>query len=293
MTAITPATRILDVPGAAITYDVRGPLPTADGAPPLLLVGQPMDAQGFGTLASYFPDRTVVTYDPRGLGRSTRSDGSTEHRPAWQAADLHHLVAALGVGPVDVFASSGGAVTALRLAAIYPGDLRTLVAHEPPLLSVLPDAESARAAWQSVRAAYDAHGWGAGMAAFIGLTSWQGEFPDGFGVDAPDPAVFGLPAGDDGTRADPLLSGASDPVVADEPDLEALRALGDRLVIAAGEESRDAMTWRTSVALAAMVGTELAVFPSHHGGFLGDEYGQAGRPEAFAARLRDVLDAHS
>jgi pimeloyl-ACP methyl ester carboxylesterase len=65
----------LEVPGATIVYDVRGSLPADDGRPPLLMVGQPMDASGFGTLASYFPDRTVVTYDPRGLGRSTRSDG--------------------------------------------------------------------------------------------------------------------------------------------------------------------------------------------------------------------------
>ena len=65
----------LEVPGATIAYDVLGSLSADDGRPPLLMVGQPMDASGFGTLASYFPDRTVVTYDPRGLGRSTRSDG--------------------------------------------------------------------------------------------------------------------------------------------------------------------------------------------------------------------------
>lgn len=288
---VTPTSRVLDVPGAAIAYDVRGPLPTSDGAPPLLMVGQPMDAQGFATLASYFPDRTVVTYDPRGLGRSTRSDGSVEHRPPWQADDLHRLVAELGAGPVDVFASSGGAVTALCLAAAHPEDLRTVVAHEPPLIGVLPDADRAQAAWAAVRSAYDQRGWGAGMAAFIALTSWQGEFPEGFGAELPDPSAFGLPAEDDGTRTDPLLSGASDPVVAFAPDVDALRALGARLVVAAGEESRGAMTWRTSVALAEALGTELVVFPSHHGGFLGPEYGQAGQPEAFAARLREVLAA--
>ena len=89
----TMTTRTLDVPGATLTYDVRGPLPTADGRPPLLAIGQPMDASGFGTLATFFEDRTFVTYDPRGLGRSTRSDGTTEQRPEQQADDLHRLIA--------------------------------------------------------------------------------------------------------------------------------------------------------------------------------------------------------
>jgi pimeloyl-ACP methyl ester carboxylesterase len=132
----TLSTHTLQVPGAALAYDVRGPLPTT-GRPPLLMVGQPMDASGFATLAGHFPDRTVVTYDPRGLGRSTRDDGRLDHDPAVQAEDLHALVEALGAGPVEVFASSGGAVTALALVAAHPGDVVTLVAHEPPLLAVL------------------------------------------------------------------------------------------------------------------------------------------------------------
>jgi hypothetical protein len=72
---------MLETAEAAIAYDVRGPLPTADGRPPLLMIGQPMDASGFGTLASHFPDRTVVTYDPRGLGRSIRRDGRVDNAP--------------------------------------------------------------------------------------------------------------------------------------------------------------------------------------------------------------------
>ena len=89
-------TQTLDTDGARIVYDVRGPLPTADGRPPLLMIGQPMTAEGFGSLASYFPDRTVVTYDPRGRGRSTRSDGTNQQTPERQADDLHAVVAALG-----------------------------------------------------------------------------------------------------------------------------------------------------------------------------------------------------
>ncbi|CAN5335762.1 alpha/beta hydrolase [soil metagenome] len=282
------STRTLEVPDATLTYDVRGPLPPADGTPPLLLIGQPMDASGFATLASYFPDRTVVTYDPRGLGRSTRSDGS-ENRPDLQAADLHLLIAALGAGPVDLFGSSGGAVTSLALVRAHPEDVRTLVAHEPPVIGVLPDAERAFAAEHRVKDTYDARGWGAGMASFIALSSWQGEFTDGFAARSPDPAVFGLPTGDDGARDDPLLSGASAPVTAYQPDFAALTAASTRIVIAAGIESEGLLTWRASAAIAAALGQELTVFPSNHGGFLGPDFGRPGQPEAFAARLREVL----
>ena len=72
---------MLETAEAEIAYDVRGPLPTVDGRPPLLMIGQPMTAGGFDTLASHFPDRTVVTYDPRGLGRSTRKDGRVDNTP--------------------------------------------------------------------------------------------------------------------------------------------------------------------------------------------------------------------
>ena len=159
---------------------------------PLLLIGQPMDASGFGTLASHFPDRTVVTYDPRGLGRSTRRDGDLSNSPQQQAEDLHLLVGELG-GTVDLFGSSGGAVTGLHLVATHPEDVRTFVAHEPPVLSVLPDAAQAFAAEQRVQEAYHRRGWGAGMAAFIALTSVQGEFTSDFGRELPDPSAFGLP----------------------------------------------------------------------------------------------------
>src|SRR5213079_2664373 len=124
---------------------------TADGRPPLVMIGQPMTAGGFTTLASHLADRTVVTYDPRGLGRSTRSDGRVDNSPTVQADDVHALIAALGAGPVEMFASSGGAVTALALVAAYPNDVTTLVAHEPPLIPVLPDAAAAERARAAVR----------------------------------------------------------------------------------------------------------------------------------------------
>jgi pimeloyl-ACP methyl ester carboxylesterase len=282
---------MLETAEADIAYDVHGPLPTADGRPPLFMIGQPMDASAFGALASHFPDRTVVTYDPRGLGRSTRSDGRVDHSPTVQANDVHAVIDALGAGPVDMFASSGGAVTALAIVAAHPDDVITLVAHEPPLIPVLPDAAAAERARAGVRDAYEAKGSSAGMAAFIAMTSWRGEFTDKyFAQPAADPVAFGMPTEDDGSRDDPLLSDQSWAVTSYRPDLDALAAAPTRVVIAVGEESQSAFTGRTSVATAELLGQQPTVFPSHHGGFLGGEFGYAGQPEAFARKLRDVLD---
>ena len=285
-------THTLSTGDAAIAYDVYGPLPPADGQPVLLMVGQPMTASGFATLASYFPDRTVVAYDPRGLGRSTRSDGRVDNTPTTQAGDLHALIGSLGAGPVEVFASSGGAVTALALVAAHPGDVTTLVAHEPPLMTVLPDAEQALRAQAAVRDAYEAKGESAGMAAFIAMTSWPGEFTEEyFARPAPDPAAFGMPVHDDGSRDSPLLSERSWAITRYQLDAGALRAAPTRVVIGVAEESGEAFTGRTSRAIAELLGQEATVFPSHHGGFLGAESGYPGKPEEFARKLRDVLDA--
>src|SRR3954454_20966696 len=281
----------LETSGATVVYDVHGPLPPADGRPSLLMVGQPMTASGFAALWPHFPDRTVVTYDPRGLGRSTRHDGRVDHSPTVEAQDLHALIDALGAGPVEIFASSGGAVTALALVTAHPGDVATLVAHEPPLIPVLPDAAAAERARAGFRDAYEAGGSGHGMAAFIAMTSWRGEFTDEYFAQPPaDPAMFGMSTEDDGSRDDPLLSDRSWAITSYSPDVAALTSTPTRVVIAAGEESEGTFTGRAAVAMAALLGHEVTVFPSHHGGFLGGEFGYAGQPEAFARRLREVLD---
>jgi pimeloyl-ACP methyl ester carboxylesterase len=287
-------THVLETAEVDIAYDVHGPLPTTDGRPPLFMIAQPMDARGFAALASHFPDRTVVTYDPRGLGRSRRKDGRVDNAPAVQAGDVHAVIEALGVGRVEMFASSGGAVTALALVVAHANDVTTLVAHEPPLIPVLPDAEAAERARDRVRDTYEARGSNAGMAAFIAMTSWRGEFTeDYFAQPAPDPVAFGMPSEDDGSRDDPLLSDRSWAVTSYHPDIDALTAAPTRIVIAVGEESLGTFTGRAAVAMAELLGQQATVFPSHHGGFLGGEFGYAGQPEAFARKLRAVLDDRS
>lgn len=282
----------LELPEVRLVYDVHGDLPAADGRRPLLMIGQPMDASGFQAQVELFPDRTVVTYDPRGMGRSVRTDGKVTNDPVTQAEDVHVLIDALAAGPVDMLASSGGAVTALALVTAHPDDVAILVAHEPPIDCVLSDAEAVHRARLAYTRAYQDAGWGAGMAAFVAMTSWEGAITEEFlARPLPDPASFGMPSDDDGSRSDPLLSENSWAVPFYEPDFDALRAARTRIVVGVGEESLKVYTGRAAIALADRLGQSPTVFPSHHGGFMGGEFGYAGQPEAFAAKLREVLDS--
>lgn len=283
-----PKTHTLDVPGAVLTYDVRAN--DASTQPVLLIIGSPMAASGFGTLAGHFADRTVVTYDPRGSERSRRTDGASETTPDEHADDLHRLIAALDAGPVDLFATSGGAVNALALVARHPEQVRTLVAHEPPAAQELPDREAVLAACVDIHETYLRSGVGPAMAKFIALVSYEGPLPDGFANQpGPDPAMFGLPTTDDGSRDDPLVGQNIVSCNSYRHDFDALRRASTRIVLAVGAESGRVMAGRAAVAVAERLGTAPVTFPGGHAAFLGGEYGQTGVPDAFAAKLREVL----
>jgi pimeloyl-ACP methyl ester carboxylesterase len=282
-------THTLNVPGARLTYDVRANPSSPE--PVLLLIGNPMGASGFPTLASHFTDRTVVTYDPRGVERSSKDDDTSESNIEQHAADVHAVISAVGGGPVDMFASSGGAVTALGLIAKHPGDVRTVVAHEPPLASVLPDRESALAANRDIHDTYLRSGHGPAMAKFMKVVMHKGPITADFlAQPAPDPAMFGMSSEDDGSRNDVLVGQNIIGNTHYEPDFAALRAAPTRIVVAVGAESEGELAHRGGEAVAARLGTDPVVFPSGHGGFQGDEYGMPGQPEAFAAKLREILD---
>ncbi|SNY71279.1 Pimeloyl-ACP methyl ester carboxylesterase [Paractinoplanes atraurantiacus] len=281
-----PETRTLATPGAVLTYDVR----PGDG-PLLLLIGSPMQAEGFATLAGHFPDRTVVTYDPRGIARSERTDGVIESTPDEHADDIAAIIEEVSDGgPVDVFGSSGGAVNTLALVSRHPTLVRTLIAHEPPSLNVLSDRETATAATVDIYETYQKSGAGPAMVKFFLLTGAKGEIPAGFGDQpAPDPAQFGLPAEDTGDRTDPLLGQNLMTCTHYEHDFEALKAAPTRIVVAVGAESVGELAHRGGEGVAARLGTEAVTFPSHHGGFLGGEFGMTGDPDGFAAALREAL----
>jgi pimeloyl-ACP methyl ester carboxylesterase len=291
--ATAPITSTLGVPGATLTYDVRTSTSTTE--PPLLLIGSPMGAGGFDTLVTYFPDRTLVTYDPRHNGeRSPADDPSQPITPEVQADDVHRVIDAVGGAPVDILASSGGAIVVLALIAAHPTDLRTAIAHEPPLAAIVEDREHALGVIRAMNETYHRQGGGYGMAHFIQVVSHAGRFTaEDVAAPPPDPAMFGMPADDDGSRTDLMLEHNMKWLTTYEPDFEALAKAPTRLVFAAGEESKGILASRGAYAAAERLGSEVVIFPGGHNGFMGGEYGQPpGKPTEFAAKLREVLAAN-
>ena len=284
-----PTTHTLDVPGALLTYDVR-----QSEAPsqflPLFVFGSPMAASGFAQLVGQLDDRTVITYDPRGAERSRLAvDGAVTAEI--HADDLHRIVEATGLGPVDAFGSSGGAAFALAWIVDHPDDVRTLVAHEPPLVTLLEDRDVALQVQTDIVDTYQRDGYGPAMAKFIQLVMHVGPLPpDYLDQPAPDPATFGLPTDDDGSRDDPLLS-RNLTMPAFEPDIAAVRASSVRIVPAIGAQGEGTMARRGGEALAAVLGVDPVVFPGDHAGFAANQWSPGNDPAAFAAKLRDVLAA--
>lgn len=261
---------VLDVPGATLHYDVTG------SGPILLLAGVPMDAAGFAPVVPLLAaDHTVVTYDPRGIARSTVADPSAQVTRATLADDLRRLLAAVTDGPADILASSGGAVVALELAVRHPSRIRTLVAHEPPVTELLADAAAHRAATESWCESNRTEGTAIAMGRFLAH----------IGIAPPEAAGHPMPMPAESLRdADFFLRNLINAVTFDVADLDELRAAPVRLVVGAGETSKGQVANQTARALADQLPAELVVFPGDHGGF-------GGEPDAFATRLREVLTA--
>jgi pimeloyl-ACP methyl ester carboxylesterase len=285
MTELT--THTVDVRGATLTYDVRVP-ETPSGNRPLFIFGSPMGASGFEQLVGHFTDRTVITYDPRGMERSTREPGS-DLTVEVHAEDYHRVVEAVGLGSVDAFGSSGGGMCGLHWVVAHPEDVRTFVSHEPPVITLLEDSQMAMKVNNDIVETYQRDGFGPAMAKFIALVMYQGLLPDDYpDRPAPDPAQFGLPTADDGSRDDLLLSGnlAMPPF---EPDAEALRASSVRIVPAIGALGAGGLARRGGEAVARLLGVEPVIFPGDHGGFAANQWSPHNDPAAFAAKLREVL----
>ncbi|MFI5617829.1 alpha/beta fold hydrolase [Streptomyces sp. NPDC051567] len=275
--AITPTrTHTLDVSGARLYYEVRGT------GPLLLLMGSPMDAAAFAPLADTLAaDRTVVTLDPRGISGSVLDDPEQESTPDLRADDVAALLDALGAERADVFGSSGGAVTGLALVARHPGRVRTLVAHEPPLLELLPDAAAHRADTEDIIETFHRDGVGAAWAVFMANAGLDHD-GDGAPTAPPQEPSSQEPSARDLANSARFFAHELRGTTRYLPDLPALMSGATRVVIGIGVESGGLLTYRTSVALAELLDAPPVHFPGDHGGFVG-------RPEEFADTLRKIL----
>ncbi|WP_109507564.1 alpha/beta fold hydrolase [Nocardioides speluncae] len=288
MTSTTTTTNhTIDVPGAVVAYDVHVP-ETPGPHRPVMLFGSPMGASGFEQLVEHLDDRTVITYDPRMAERSKLDDGG-EVSFEIHADDVYRVVEATGLGQVDVFASSGGAVVALPWLLAHPEQVGTVVLHEPPLTALLEDGPVLERINRDIVETYQRSGQGPAMAKFMVLVMHDGVFADDF-LDqaAPPPEQFGFSSEDDGSRDDPLL-GYNMAIAPYHPDAEALRGSGVRIVPAVGATSGAGMPRRGGEALAALLGMEAVEFPGDHGGFAANEWSPQNDPAAFAAKLREVF----
>ncbi|MDQ6720405.1 MAG: alpha/beta hydrolase [Candidatus Dormibacteraeota bacterium] len=272
------ATKIetLKVPGANLYYEVRGSGPVL-----LMMPGGPADATAFRSIAGQLAlHYTVVTYDPRGLSRSKlESPLDEEGIVEVFADDVHRLLAAVTKEKADVFASSGGGVIALELAACHSEQLKTVVSHEPPSPMLQPDPAYVRAVMEQITATYRTAGIGPAVQIFSDLTR-----------SGPPPAPEAEPTPEmleDMARMQGNMDLFFGPYILAiaryEPDFAALKGVSCRLVAAVGDESRGEMAHDGGLGLSTQLGTQAVVFPGAHGGF-------ESHAAEFAIKLRDVIE---
>jgi pimeloyl-ACP methyl ester carboxylesterase len=268
----TATVRSVTVPGARLHYEVRG------AGPVLLVIGSPMGAREFAPLADALAgDHTVVTLDPRGIASSTIDDPEQDSTPELRADDVAAILDDLGVESADVFGSSGGAVTGLALVVRHPGRVRTLIAHEPPLLELLPDAAQQRANTQDIIDSYRTDGMGVAWFKFMVNAGFDMSNPQGAEPPAPPE-----PSEDERREAGRFFNHELWHTTQYIPDVEALKASSTRVLVGLGVESGHLLTHQTSTVLAELLGNTTVGFPGDHGGFMA-------APTEFADTLRAVL----
>ena len=275
-----PTTGSLRVKGATVHYEVRGHGPLL-----LLIPGGTGGAASFDDIADGLAaEYTVAAYDPRGMSRSTLDDPDADQHVAEHADDALRLLDLLSPGePARVFGASSGAITALHLLTARPERVARVVAHEPPVVMVLPDAADHRELIARVQETLRAQGLMPAMAVFTaGLRKDGDTSGPKAGMELPPQAA----ARAERTMADlPYFVGRIVPgFMSYTPDLERLEAQSDRLVLAGGQDSRGELTYRPAAFLAERLGRELLHFPGGH-------IGLTTHPARFGELLRTAFRA--
>jgi pimeloyl-ACP methyl ester carboxylesterase len=266
----------LDVPGARLYYEVMG-----EGPVLLFIPGGAADANGFLPMGERLADAfTVVRYDPRGISRSALADPQ-DVAVETHADDARRLLEAVSSQPAVVFGHSGGAVISLALVEQAPLNVRTLIAHEPPLTELLPEGDPRRQDAQEIYEIYQAQGPEAAITRFVQAAGMDGPPPE----MSPEAGAFMM---EQMARMEQnmvfFLAHYLVPITAYVPDIGKLRDASTDVMVGLGVDSEGQETWDTSVALAEHLGVKPVMFP-------GDHVGMGTQPDEFAVRLREVLGA--
>ncbi len=263
----------LKVPGAQLSYEVSGSRPLLILIPGAAGVGEVFRQVAHDLIAQY----QVVTYDRRGFSRS-HLDGpqDDEHRISTDADDVRLLIEHLTDQPATVFGNSSGASVALEVLTRYPELVQTVVAHEPPVVTLLRDASAWLAFLDGIYETYQKEGVPAAMHQFangaIGSVDHQvieqamRENANEFTLSN---ATYWM---EHELRQYPQI----------EPDLAALAAHASQLVLVGGRDAQDKVPYLSNKALASHLGLTLVDFPGGHLGFIAS-------PTAFAKALVRVL----
>ena len=272
----TAVTHYLDVPGASIYYEVRG------SGPLLALIAAPMGGSGFAALADLMASQyTVVTYDPRGSEHSTVADRTEITTHELLAEDVHRVLKSVSDEPVAILGSSGGAVTGLALVTAYPGQVSVLIAHEPPLVTMLTNAPEELAKVEEIYHTYLRAGSDAAMREFLLSIGVLGEEGSRQLAAMPEPDPVPAPAVPQSDN-DFFYANQIRATTGYRPDLKALSEASAKIVVGVGATSAGQLAHRGGLALAEHLGLTPTEFPGDHGGF-------ASEAPAFAERLRQVL----
>ncbi|MDQ7095187.1 alpha/beta hydrolase [Desulfosporosinus sp. PR] len=266
------ANRTLQVLGAKLYYKVCGSGPLL-----LLIHGGNGNADVYhGIVSRLAEDYTVVTYDRRGHSRSKLEDLTEAYSIETQSDDAHRLLAALTAEPAYVFGSSSGAVIGLDLTARYPGQVRTLIPHEPPLLQILPEAERVQA--QKILGSLEEHYHSEGaIPAFMKFNSALG-----MGMNDQSQQLSAEQLAWLGLNLEYFLAREAPGIRRYILDPAILKTVTSQILPAGGRTSREFFPYHCSAALADYLGTKLVEFPGNHIGYVT-------APREFAAKLREIL----
>ena len=191
--------------------------------------------------------------------------------------DASRLLAACAAERAQVVGFSIGAIIGLDLAIRHPLQVETLIAHEPPLVHVLPEPLRTQARREQDEAveAHRREGAAAAGKKFMAMTGITYEDSEP-GVERPQPNPRTV------ANSEFFLAHDAPAAHAYRLDVAALKASSARIMLAAGRATAGLWIHQCPRSLAGLLGADTIEFPGGHAGF-------ASHPHALAARLREVL----